>query len=51
MNSSGKFFSNSEIVNKKFFNQNLQKLTFQRKSIKDIEKKHKEWSKIILENN
>tara|TARA_B100000965_G_C19573900_1_gene750426 strand:- start:719 stop:865 length:147 start_codon:yes stop_codon:yes gene_type:complete len=39
------FFSNNVAVSKKNFNQNAEKLNYQRKLIKDIEKKHKEWAK------
>ena len=47
MNSKEKFFSQNAAVPKKNFNQNLEKLVYQSKLIKDIEKKHKEWSRII----
>ena len=47
MTSTEKFFSNEVAISKKDFKENLQKLTYQRKSIRDIEKKHKEWSKNI----
>ena len=40
-----KFFSDNVAVSKENFNQNFDKLNYQRKLIKDIEKKHKEWSK------
>ena len=49
MNSKEKFFSVNNAVSKKEFKENLQKLNYQRKSISDIENKHKEWSKIINE--
>tara|TARA_B100000945_G_scaffold60351_1_gene44912 strand:- start:180 stop:326 length:147 start_codon:yes stop_codon:yes gene_type:complete len=39
------FFSNNVAVSKENFNQNSEKLNYQRKLIKDIEKKHKEWAK------
>ena len=39
------FFSNNVAVSKEYFNQNSEKLNYQRKLIKDIEKKHKEWAK------
>ena len=42
-----KFFSNNVAVSKEYFDENFEKLTYQRISIKDIEKKHKEWSKSI----
>ena len=51
MNSKEKFFSNNEVVSKKFFKENSEKLNYQRKLIRDIEKKHKEWSKIICNTN
>jgi len=47
MNSKEKFFSVNNAVTKKEFKENFQKLNYQRKSICDIENKHKEWSKII----
>ena len=50
MTSTEKFFSDKNAIKKEFFNENLEKLTYQRKLISDIEKKHKEWSK-ILEND
>ena len=50
MNSKEKFFSVNNAVTKKEFKENLQKLNYQRKSISDIENKHKVWSKIINEN-
>ena len=40
-----KFFSNNVAVSKENFTQNSEKLNYQRKLIKDIEKKHKEWAK------
>tara|TARA_Y100001970_G_scaffold216522_1_gene265013 strand:- start:12002 stop:12148 length:147 start_codon:yes stop_codon:yes gene_type:complete len=45
MNNKKEFFSNNVAVAKKDFNQNFEKLNYQRKLIKDIEKKHKEWAK------
>ena len=39
------FFSNNVAVSKENFNKNSEKLNYQRKLIKDIEKKHKEWAK------
>tara|TARA_Y100000589_G_C26715535_1_gene451604 strand:+ start:253 stop:396 length:144 start_codon:yes stop_codon:yes gene_type:complete len=39
------FFSNKTAVSKKYFKENSEKLNYQRKLIRDIEKKHKEWSK------
>ena len=50
MSSKEKFFSVNNAVSKKEFRENLQKLNFQRKSISDIENKHKEWSKFLNEN-
>ena len=50
MSSKEKFFSVNKAVSKKEFKENLQKLNFQRKSISDIENKHKEWSKFLNEN-
>jgi len=45
MSTKEKFFSNNVAVSKEGFNQNSEKLNYQRKLIKDIEKKHKEWAK------
>tara|TARA_B100000214_G_scaffold346432_1_gene297047 strand:+ start:72 stop:218 length:147 start_codon:yes stop_codon:yes gene_type:complete len=45
MNIKEKFYSNNIAVSKEDFNQNYEKLNYQRKLIKDIEKKHKEWAK------
>ena len=50
MNSSEKFFSNNAAVSKEEFRKNLEKLNYQKKLIKDIEKKHKEWSASLLSN-
>ena len=47
MNSQEKFFSKNVAISKKSFNENYEKLNYQRKLIRDIEKKHKEWSKQI----
>tara|TARA_B100000900_G_scaffold399986_1_gene403137 strand:- start:501 stop:650 length:150 start_codon:yes stop_codon:yes gene_type:complete len=47
MDSKVKFFSNHEAVSKKYFNENFDKLNYQRKLIRDIEKKHKEWANKI----
>ena len=47
MVSSEKFFSDNAAISKKNFNQNFEKLNYQRKLIKDIEKKHKEWANNI----
>tara|TARA_B100000287_G_C20216427_1_gene616229 strand:+ start:416 stop:595 length:180 start_codon:yes stop_codon:yes gene_type:complete len=47
MNSKENFFSQNTAVPKENFNENWEKLIYQRKSIKDIEKKHKEWSKSL----
>ena len=45
MNSKEKFFSNNVAITKKNFTHNSDKLNYQRKLIKDIEEKHKEWAK------
>ena len=47
MNSKEKFFSKNAAISKKIFDENYQRLNFQRKLIRDIEKKHKEWSDLI----
>ncbi len=44
MDSKVKFFSKNEAISKKDFNENYDKLNYQRKLIRDIEKKHKEWA-------
>ncbi len=38
------FYSNDMVVSKDQINHNYLKLTYQRISITDLEKKHKEWS-------
>ena len=45
------FFSDNVAVKKKLFAQNYDKLNYQKKLIKDIEKKHKEWSELINDAN
>ena len=47
MDSKVKFFSKNEAISKKDFNENREKLNYQRKLIIDIEKKHKEWANNI----
>ncbi len=47
MNSKEKFFSDNAAISKEAFIENSEKLNYQRKLIRDIEKKHKEWSKSI----
>ena len=47
MDSKAKFFSTNAVISKKDFNENYDKLNYQRKLIRDIEKKHKEWAKNI----
>ena len=47
MDSKEKFFSSNVAIAKKYFIENIEKLNYQRKLIRDIEKKHKEWSKKI----
>ncbi len=44
-----KFFSKDVAISKKDFNENCDKLNYQRKLIRDIEKKHKEWANYIDE--
>ena len=44
MSSQEKFFSNNVAVSKDEFKRNLEKLNYQKKLIKDIEQKHKDWS-------
>ena len=41
------FYSNDMIVSKKHINLNYLKLTYQRISIVDLEKKHKQWAEDI----
>ena len=47
MNSKVKFFSKNVAISKKDFNENCDKLNYQRKLIRDIEKKNKEWGNNI----
>jgi len=47
MDSKVKFFSTNLAISKKDFNEHCDKLTYQRKLIIDIEKKHKEWANKI----
>ena len=37
------FYSNDMLVSKDHINQNYLKLTYQRISLRDLEKKHKKW--------
>jgi len=48
MSSTEKFFSNNVAIPKEEFNKNLEKLNYQKKLIKDIEQKHKDWSASLL---
>ena len=41
------FFSKEMIITKKLLNENQLKLTYQKRSISDLDYKHKEWSKSI----
>ena len=47
MDSKVKFFSKNVAISKKDFNENYDKLNYQRKLIRDIEQKHKEWANDI----
>ena len=47
MKSKVKFFSKNVAISKQDFNENCDKLNYQRKLIRDIEKKHKEWANEI----
>ena len=47
MDANLRFFSKNKAITKKDFNENYDKLNYQRKSIRDIEKKHKEWANNI----
>ena len=47
MDSKVKFFSKNVAISKKDFNENCDKLNYQRKLIRDIEKKHKDWANEI----
>ena len=38
------FYSNDMVVSKDHINYNYLKLTYQRLSLKDLEKKHKQWA-------
>ena len=44
MDSKVKFYSKNVAISKKDFNENCDKLNYQRKLIRDIEEKHKEWA-------
>ena len=41
------FYSDDMFISKKFLTEHHLKLTYQRRSISDLESKHKEWSKNI----
>jgi len=41
------FYSNDMVVSKDHINLNYLKLTYQRISLKDLEKKHKKWAEDI----
>ena len=41
------FFSKEMIITKKSLNENQLKFAYQKKSISDLDDKHKEWSKSI----
>ena len=45
MSTTEKFFSNNVAISKEEFTKNIEKLSYQKKLIKDIEKKHKDWAK------
>ena len=47
MDSKVKFFSKNAAISKKDFNENCDKLNYQRKLIRDIERNHKEWANNI----
>ena len=47
MNPKEKFFSKNVAISKEYFNENCEKLNYQRTLISDIEKKHKEWANDI----
>ena len=47
MDSTAKFFSKNVAISKKDFNENCDKLNYQRKLIRDIEEKHKKWANNI----
>ena len=42
------FFSNEMIITKKSLNENQLKFTYQKQLISDLDNKHKEWSKSIM---
>ena len=44
------FYSNDMVVSKDQINHNYLKLTYQRFSVRDLEKKHKEWAEIKSNN-
>ena len=41
------FYSNDMVVSKDYINLNYLRLTYQRISLKDLEKKHKKWAEDI----
>ena len=47
MDSKVRFFSKNVAISKKDFNENYDKLNYQRKLIRDIEQKHKNWANDI----
>ena len=44
------FFSSEMIITKKSLNENQLKLTYQKQLISDLDYKHKEWSKSIIDS-
>ena len=42
------FYSNEMIITKKSLNENQLKYTYQKQLISDLDHKHKEWSKFVI---
>ena len=46
--SSSNFYSNEMIITKRSLNENQLKYTYQKQLISDLDHKHKEWSKFVI---
>ncbi len=42
------FYSNEMIITKRSLNENQLKYTYQKQLISDLDHKHKEWSKVVI---
>ena len=45
------FYSNEMIITKRSLNENQLKYTYQKQLISDLDHKHKEWSKFVINKN